>query len=125
MISRLLTFLHLKNPLPNGASDTKVATGVAGDRFGWPAGRELTALDTVVLSLPMALLDESKPISECLDAHDDIGIDIPSDGEAFQIRLAPGQWASPRRSCQAMITGDAGVTYRFRLAPESETGGEP
>lgn len=125
MISRLLAFLRLNNLLPSDASDTKVATAVAGDRFGWPAGRELTALDTVVLSLPMALLDVSKPISECLDAHDDVGIDIPSDGDAFHIRLAPGQWASPRRSCQAMIKGDSGVTYRFQLASDTETGGEP
>ncbi|WP_146580018.1 hypothetical protein [Neorhodopirellula pilleata] len=111
--------------MPDRTSNTKVLTAVTGDRFGWPAGRELIALDTVVLTLPMELLDESKPMSECLDAHDDIGIDIPSDGDAFHIRLTPGQWASPRRSCQAKISGEPGVTYRFKLASESKASGEP
>jgi hypothetical protein len=116
MISRLKSFLFGTAKTRTLEKSPGILTAVDGDRFGWPAGRILTALDPVVIVLPKGLLSETLPLSDALDAHDEIAISIPDDGDVFYIRLRAGMWASLRRSCQAMISGDEGVVYRFRLA---------
>lgn len=123
MLKQLTSFLLGRSKTPKVDASPKMLTAVSGDRFGWPAGRILTALDPVVIVLPKGLLKETSPLSDALDAHDEVAINIPNDREVFYIRLPVGTWASPRRSCQAMVSGDDGDTYRFSLAQESKDGG--
>lgn len=123
MFLRIRSILCGKSKTQTDETSPKILTAVNGDQFGWPAGRILTALDPVVIVLPMGLLDDTRPLSDALDAHDEIAISIPDDGDVFYIRLPAGTWASPRRSCQAIIAGDDGVVYRFSLAPEPQNGG--
>ena len=104
-----------EQPRPDG----EVALQPPGEVFPWPKGTVLTAVDDVVLALPMALLAGDQPLKEILSGPDGMEVNLPPDGEAFFIRLRPGMSASVGRSCQAYVVAEDGRPRRIHATKSS------
>ena len=75
-----------------------------GEMFAWPKGGVITAVDEVVIALPIGLFDKDRPIGEFLFGPDDMKITVSPDGDRFHIRLMPGMSVSLAKSCDAYVS---------------------
>jgi hypothetical protein len=83
-----------------------MASQPPGRIFPWPKGAVLTAIDELVLALPMALFEDDRPMSEFVFGPDDMQINIPPEGETFFIRLMPQMSVSLAKPCQSYVVAD-------------------
>ena len=99
-----------------------VATSAPMEPFAWPKGVVITAVDEVVLALPMAVLEKDRPMSEFVFGPDGMEIGLPPEGDAFFIRLAPGMSVSLAKSCQCYVVAEDKNVRRLKVKrPEAET----
>lgn len=82
--------------------------------FPWPKGVTLTALDEVVIALPVAIMDTDRPMKEFIFGPDEMDINLPPNGEVFFIKLQPGMAVSLARSCQAYVVAGDGKSRRLK-----------
>ena len=105
---------------PEGTqTDDVVATQPHGEIFPWPKGVVLTAVDEVVLALPVALFEEGRPMCEFVFGSEDMELNIPKGSEVFFIRLGPGMSVRLAKSVQAYVVSEDGKPRRIRVRPES------
>lgn len=92
-----------------------IATQPHGAIFPWPKGAVLTAVDELVLALPMALFDKDRPIGEFVFGPDGMEINIPPDGDTFFIRMTPGMSVSLAKSVQSYVAADDRKPRRIKV----------
>ncbi|MDB5322081.1 MAG: hypothetical protein JWN40_3712 [Phycisphaerales bacterium] len=83
--------------------------------FPWPKGAAITAVEELVLALPVALFEKDRPMSEFVFGPDDMQINIPAEGDVFFIQLMPGMSVSLAKSCQAYIIADDQRLRRLKV----------
>jgi hypothetical protein len=89
--------------------------------FPWPKGWVITAVDELVLALPVALFDKDRPMSEFVFGPDDMQMNIPPESDTFFIRLMPGMSLSLAKSCECYIVADDAKLRRLKVKrPQSE-----
>jgi hypothetical protein len=96
-------------------NDGIVATQPPGEVFPWHKGAVLTAIDEVVLALPMALLDKERPLDELIFGQKEMQINVPMEGDAFFPRLMPGMSVSLAKSCQAYVVADDNMPRHIKV----------
>ena len=87
-----------RKPQPSTAGEL-VAAQPPGEIFPWPNGAVLTAVDELVLALPVALFDKDRPMSEFVFGPEDMQMDIPPEGDTFFVRLMPAYPSVSRSPC--------------------------
>jgi hypothetical protein len=102
----------LRPPAPSGDVFVTQPVGVI---FPWPKGAVLTAVDELLLALPIALFDPDRPMSEFVFAPADAAINIPPTGDTFLIRLTPGMSVSLAKSVQSFVVADDGKPRRIKV----------
>jgi len=100
------------NPPPEGEV---VASQPPGEVFPWPKGAVLTAVDEVVLQLPIALFDKDKPMGDFLVGSEGMEVNIPPKRESFLIRLRPGMSAQLGKSVEARVIADDAKPRRIMV----------
>lgn len=95
------------------------ATQPHGEIFAWPKGAVITAVDEVVIGLPTALLDKTRPLGELVFVPDDANVNIPPEGATFFVRLMPGMSISLAKSVQAYVTSEDRKPRRVKFQPPS------
>ena len=83
--------------------------------FPWPKGAVITAIDELVLALPVALFDKDRPMSEFVFGPDDMQMNMPPHGDTLFIRLMPGMSLSLARSCECFIVADDKNLRRLKV----------
>jgi hypothetical protein len=109
-------FSWLREKTPSIMTAEPVATQPPREVFPWPRGTTLTSLDEAVLALPKAILDPEEPIGAVIQGDDDMGINIPDQGEVLYLRLRPGMSVTLARSCQAVVVSEDQNPRRFRIS---------
>ena len=104
-----------KKPEPP-ARNNAVAYQPPGEVFPWARGVVLTALDEVVLALPVALFDQDRPMSEFIFGPDDMGFNIPPGSDICFLKLQPGMSVSLAKSCQAYVVAQDKQPRRFSVS---------
>jgi hypothetical protein len=108
---------------PDSPAAGQVAHQPPGEVFPWPKGCQLTALDEVILAVPVAILTDSEDIGSVIHCGDDVRLNIPtgplSTSEArIMLWLQAGQSVWLSKSCQAVVVpqseGDM-AARRFRV----------
>ena len=104
-----------------------IASQPPGDIFPWPKGAVLTAVDELVLALPVALFEADRPMNEAVFGPDDMEINIPPGSETFFIRLRPGMSVSLAKSVQSYVVAEDHQPRRIKVTrpPESPAAPEP
>ena len=92
-----------------------IATQPHGEVFPWPKGAVLTAVDELVLALPMALFDKERPMSEFVFGPDDMQMSIPPEGDTFFVRLTPGMSVSLAKSVQSYVVSEDQKPRRIKV----------
>ena len=114
-------FGWLKRKL-NRTPDEPICIAVPKELFPWPKGGVLTAVDEVVIALPIALFDKERPMGEFVFGPQDMELNIPPNGDRFFIRLKPGMSVSLAKSCQAYVEADDTVPRRMKVRlPDSSS----
>ena len=103
-----------RKPLATSSGEF-IGTQPPGEIFPWPEGTILTAVDELVLALPMALFDKDRPIGEIVFGPDDMQISIPPKGDVFFIRLMPGMSVSLAKSCQSYVFAEDKKPRRIKV----------
>jgi len=93
-----------------------IATQPHGEIFPWPKGAVLTAVDELVLALPIELFGD-RPMGESLFAPDDVQMNIPPQGDTFFVRLMPGMSISCAKSVQSYVVSEDGKPRRIKVQP--------
>lgn len=83
--------------------------------FPWPKGAVITAVDELILALPVALLEKDRPMSEVVFGPDDMQINIPPLSGTFFVRLKPGMSLSLAKSCDCCIVADDQNLRRMKV----------
>lgn len=84
-----------------------------GELFPWPNDMTLTAIDELVIALPIALFGDNEKLGDVLLLPENAEINIPLNGDRFYIRLRSGMTAAIVKSSMAcLVAQDA----RPRLA---------
>jgi hypothetical protein len=86
-----------------------------GQIFPWPKGAVITAVDEVVLALPVALFEKDRPLSEAVFGPDDMEVNMPPDSDTFLVRLKPGMSLSLAKSVQSFVVGEDKTPRRLRV----------
>jgi hypothetical protein len=94
-----------------------VAAQPHGQLFPWPKGAVLTAVDEVVLALPLALFDKDRPMGEFIFGESDLQMTIPPGGDKIFIRLMPGMSVRLAKSVQSYVVSDDRKPRRIKLTP--------
>lgn len=97
------------------ADDTIAATHPPMEAFPWPKGAVITAVDQLVLALPVALFDKDRPMSEFVFGPDDMQMNMPPESDTFFIRLMPGMSLSLAKSCECYIVADDKKLRRLKV----------
>jgi hypothetical protein len=108
-------FGWLKRKPQIAQSGELIAAQPHGEIFPWPKGAVLTAVDELVLALPMALFDKDRPMSEAVFGPDDLQMNIPPDGDTFFVRLMPGMSISLAKSVQSYVVAEDGKPRRIKV----------
>ena len=109
-------FAWLRKKTPSTMTAEPVATQPPGEVFPWPRGTTLTSLDEAVLALPKAILGPEEPIGSVIQGDDDMGVNIPDQGEVLYLRLRPGMSVTLSKSCQAVVVSEDKKPRRFRIS---------
>ena len=99
------------------ATGELIATQPHGQIFPWPKGAVLTAVDELVLALPVALFDKDRPMGEFVFGSDDIQMNIPPESDTFFIRLMPGMSVSLAKSVQSYVVSEDQKPRRIKVRP--------
>jgi hypothetical protein len=83
--------------------------------FPWPKGAVITAVDEMVLALPVALFDKDRPMSEFIFGPNDIQMNMPPESDTFFIRLMPGMSVSLAKSCECYIVAEDHDLRRLKV----------
>jgi hypothetical protein len=83
--------------------------------FPWPEGAVITAVDELVLALPIALFDNDRSIGNFVFGPDDMQMNIPPAGDTFYIRLRPGMSVSLAKSCECYLVAEDTNPRRLRI----------
>lgn len=102
-----------------------IAAQPPGQIFPWPKGAVLTAIDELVLAVPIALFDRDRPMSEFVFGPEDMQINIPPDSDTFFIRLLPGMSVSLARSVESRVVAEDATPRRIKVTPPSATDANP
>lgn len=92
-----------------------IAAQPPGQVFAWPKGAVLTAVDELVLALPMALFDNDRPMGEFVSGPADMQMNIPPSGDTFFIRLMPGMSVSLAKSVQSRVVAEDTRPRRIKV----------
>lgn len=92
-----------------------IASQPPGEIFPWPKGAVLTAVDELVLALPVALFESDRPMGEAVFGPNDMEVNIPPDSETFFIRLRPGASVSLAKSVQSYVVADDHQPRRIKV----------
>jgi hypothetical protein len=87
-----------------------------GEIFPWPKGTILTAVDDVVLALPVALFGPDEPIGSVLFCPDDMELNVPPGSDRFYIHLRPGMSVHLAKSCQACVVAEDKQPRRIKAS---------
>ncbi len=99
-------FGWFKRKPQQATDDATAATHPPMKPFPWPKGAVITAVDELVLALPVALFDKDRPMSEFVFGPQDMQMNMPPDSDTFFIRLMPGMSLSLAKSCECYIVAD-------------------
>ena len=97
-----------------------IASQPPGEIFPWPKGALLTAIDELVLAIPVALLEADQPMSEAVFGPDDMEVNIPPASETFFIRLRRGMSVSLAKSVQSFVVAEDRRPRRIRVTRPPE-----
>lgn len=104
-----------KRPKPPAAAGP-VASQPPGEIFPWAKGVVLTAVDEVVLALPVALLEPDRPMAEFIFGPDDMEFSAPPGSEVCFLRLRPGMSVSLAKSVQAYVWAEDKEPRRIKAS---------
>lgn len=104
-----------KQKQQRSADDGVPATHPPIQVFPWPKGAVITAVDELVLALPVALFDKDRPMSEFVFAPGGMQINVPAEGDTFFLRLMPGMSVSLAKSCESYIVADDKKLRRLKV----------
>lgn len=93
-----------KSPIANAGE--RIVTQPHGEVFPWPKGAVLTAVDQLVLALPIAMIEKDRRLNELIFGPNEMEINIPPEGEVFFIRLTPGMSVSLAKSAQSYVVSE-------------------
>lgn len=103
-----------RKPQPSTAGEL-IASQLHGEIFPWPKGAVLTAVDELVLALPVALFDKDRPMSESVFGPDDMQMNVSPEGDTFFVRLMPGMSISLAKSVQSYVVAEDGKPRRIKV----------
>jgi hypothetical protein len=109
-------FGWFKKRLEPPAAAEPVAHQPPGEVFPWPKGVVITAVDEVVLALPVALLEPDRPMAEFIFGPDDMGFSAPPGSEVCFLRLQPGMAVSLAKSVKAFVWAEDKQPRRVRVS---------
>lgn len=105
-----------KKSTPAAKMTEAIALQPPGEVFPWIKGMVLTAIDELVIALPMALLGKDEPIGSIVIAPDDMKISFTKQGDAFYVHLKPGMSVSLAKSSDALLVADDKQPKRLKLS---------
>jgi hypothetical protein len=111
----VVVFGWLKRKQQQATDDAIAATHPQMKPFPWPKGAVITAVDELVLALPVALFDKDRPMSEFVFGPDDMQMNMPPDSDTFFVRLLPGMSVSLAKSCECYIVADDKNPRRLKV----------
>lgn len=100
---------------PKATDGDLIAAQPPGEIFPWPKGAVLTAVDELVLAIPMGLFDKDRPMGEFVFGPEDMQMNIPPDGDTFFIRLMPGMSVSLAKSVQSRVVAEDAKPRRIKV----------
>lgn len=89
----------------NSASDALV-TLQPGELFPWPNDMTLTAIDELVIELPIALFGDNEKIGDVLFCSDEAEINMPPNSDNFYLRLKSGMHGAIAKSSMACLRAE-------------------
>jgi hypothetical protein len=104
-----------KRAKPPAAAEP-VAFQPPGEVFPWPKGVVITAVDEVVLALPVALLAPDRPMGEFVFGPDDMEFSAPAGSEVCFLKLRPGMSVSLAKSVQAFVWAEDKQPRRLKVS---------
>ena len=111
-----LMFGFLKKKSTSVAEMTEtIAFQPPGEVFPWIKGMVLTAVDEVVVALPIELLGKDEPIGSIVVAPDDMQIIFQKQGGVFYLHLKSGMSVSLTKSSDAMLVADDKQPRRLKI----------
>jgi hypothetical protein len=108
-------FGWLKRKSPQAADGDLTAAQPPGVFFPWPKGAVLTAVDELVLAVPVALFEPDRPMADFVFGPDGMEINIPANSDIFYIRLSPGMSVSLAKTVQSRVVADDNSPRRIRV----------
>jgi hypothetical protein len=105
-----------KKPAAPPAATDAVVSQPPGEVFAWPKGVVITAVDEVIIALPVALFDQDRPIGEFVLGPEDMGFSLPPGSDVFFIKLSPGMSVSLAKSCQAYLVAEDKQPRRLKIS---------
>jgi hypothetical protein len=103
------------------ASVDAIVSQPPGEVFPWPQGIVITAIDEVIIAIPLQLFGKDEAIGSVIIAPDDVQFALRKDLDVFLIRLQPGLSVSLTKSCQAYIAADDKQHRRFKISGSYDT----
>ena len=108
-------FKWFKGKQLQSADDGIAATQPPMTPFPWPKGAVITAVDELVLALPVGLFDKDRPIGEFVFGPADMLMNMPPGSDTFFLRLMPGMSVSLAKSCECYIVADDKNLRRLKV----------
>ena len=113
--SILRAFVYRKSaPQPRPGGELTAAQP-HGEEFPWPKGATVTAVDEVILELPLGLFGDDLTIGEGLRGPDDMEINIPVDGQSCFLRLKPGMSVSLAKAVISRVVSEDKGPRRIKM----------
>lgn len=110
-------FSWFKKRKPTVTTNPKAvdASPKPGDRFRWPKDVIVTAIDDVVLAVPIELLEPNESMGKFIFAPEEMQIDI-SDGEhRIYLKLDVGMNVRIAKTVECLVCGEDSKPRRIHL----------
>lgn len=109
----------------SSAADPSVIFRLPNEVFPWPRGIEITAIDGIVLALPVTLFNPYEPMREFLSSPKDMGIKFFPDRDVYFIMLKPGTSVRLAKSCDTYVVADDDKPRRLKMSnPDAKASGD-
>ncbi len=86
-----------------------------GELFPWPKGVLITAVDELIISVPMALFEDDRPLNDAVNGPDNMEISFDAENNVCFLRLQPGTVVSVNKSTQAYIVSEDRKPRRLKV----------
>ena len=95
--------------------DERLAAVTPGQIFRWPRGGTITAIDAVVIALPMGPIQDNETMGEVVAADGEMNVAMPPDSENIHLSFQPGMSVTIKRNSQSYLVAGDTIPRRIRI----------